>query len=379
MAREEMDREARAMFDHAHYVPVLWWKRGERRALKAVDPVDRAAMTPLLEPLPGYMRLPRRSAQSDVQDDLLVVVEQIADCWGVDDPIFIDAGMVSDAAFRGTTTRSVERFFRELRAAGAHGIPVTRPDRPASFQSVIRDIVQVLGMGVAVRLPVTDLRAQSAGRELRDRLAYLCLTFESVDIIAEYGLVGAGDPSFSYVCRRLPEIHRWRTFTVLGGSFPPDLMGFKTPGQYEQAREEWTRWAAAIAHAGGLPRRPSFGDYTIQHAIYYEPAPGANPSASIRYTADTYWVIMRGQGLRTPGSPGHAQYPANAGLLCARTEFCGPHFSAGDEYIWNIGSHKKGSPGTPETWLRAGINHHLAFVTRQVSAWARAAGTASGR
>lgn len=378
MAREETERGARAMFDHSHYVPVLRWKRGERRALKALDPVDKAAMTPLLEPLPGYMRLPRRSVQSDAQDDLLVVVEQIADCWG-SDPIFVDPGMVSDAPFRGTTRRNAERLFGELTASGVHAIPVTRPDRPASFQSAIRDIVQRLGMGAAVRVPVTSLRAQSAGRELRDLLAYLGLDFESVDVIVEYGLVGVGDPPFSYVCHRLPEIHRWRTFTVLGGSFPPDLMGFKTPGQYEQAREEWTRWAAEIAQAGGLPRRPSFGDYTIQHAIYYEPAPGANPSASIRYTAATYWVIMRGQGLRTPGSPGHAQYPANAELLCTRTEFCGPHFSAGDEYIWNVGSHKKGGPGTPETWLRAGINHHLAFVTRQVSAWARATGTASGR
>ncbi len=366
------------MFDHSHYVPVLRWKRGERGALKAVDPVDRATMTPLLEPLPGYMRLPRRSIQSDAQDDLLVVIEQIVDCWGLD-PIFVDLGMVSDAPFRGTTTRNVERFFRELRAVGVPAIPVIRPSQPTSFRSVIREIAQMLGMGAAIRVPVTSLAAQSAGRELRALVAYLGLDFESADVIVEYGLVGAGDPPFFYVCNRLPEIHLWRTFTVLGGSFPPDLMSFKTPGQYEQAREEWTRWAAEIAQAGKLPRCPSFGDYTIQHAIYYEPVPGANPSASIRYTADTRWVIMRGQGLRTPGSPGHAQYPANAELLCSRREFCGPHFSAGDEYIWNIGSHKKGGPGTPETWLRAGINHHLAFVARQVSAWSRDAGTASGR
>lgn len=72
MAWREKDQGARPMFDHSHYVPVLRWKRGERGALKRLDPVDRAAMTPLLEPLPGYMRLPRRSVQSaPARDDLL--------------------------------------------------------------------------------------------------------------------------------------------------------------------------------------------------------------------------------------------------------------------------------------------------------------------
>jgi hypothetical protein len=63
----------------------------------------------------------------------------------------------------------------------------------------------------------------------------------------------------------------------------------------------------------------------------------------------------------------HAQYPANAELFCARKEFAGAHYSAGDEYIWNVGSHKQPGPGTRETWLRAGINHHLVLTARQIS------------
>jgi hypothetical protein len=114
------------MFDHSHYVPVLRWKRGERLALKAPDPVDRTALTPLLEPLPGYMRPPRRAVHTAAaQDDLLVVVEQIADCWGAN-PIFVDPGMASDSAFRGTTRGNLERFFGELATTGVHAIPVTR-------------------------------------------------------------------------------------------------------------------------------------------------------------------------------------------------------------------------------------------------------------
>lgn len=163
-------------------------------------------------------------------------------------------------------------------------------------------------------------------------------------------------------------LKRWRTFTVLAGSFPPDLIELKKPGQYEIPRDEWTQWVSQTQQGPALPRRPTFGDYTIQHPFYKEPVEGANPSASIRYACDTYWIIMRGQALRKrDGGTRHAQYPANAELLCARKEFAGAHYSVGDEYIWNVGSHKQPGPGTPETWLRAGINHHVVLTARQIS------------
>lgn len=353
------------MFDHSHYVPVLRWKRGEREALRTLDTVDRGAMTPVIELLPGYLRPRRAKGSGPGGDDLSVVIKQIAECWGTA-PIFIDTGAVGGLPYRGSATRNVEQFFTALADKGVHPIPVTRTDRATSFQSAIREVTLAVGKGVAVRIPVTSLQTPTAARELRDLVSYLGVEPASVDIIVEYGVVSDGDPSFASVCHRLPEIRRWRTLTVLGGSFPPDLMGLKKPGQYEVKRQEWKRWAAEIASSAGLLRRPSFGDFTIQHPIYYEPVKGANPSASIRYTSDTYWVIMRGEGLRNPGGTGHKQYPANAELLCERKEFCGAQFSAGDEYIWKIGSHQEDGPGTPETWLRAGINHHLTFTARQV-------------
>ncbi len=71
----------------------------------------------------------------------------------------------------------------------------------------------------------------------------------------------------------------------------------------------------------------------LQYGVFVEPLQGGNPSASIRYTADEYWVIMRGEGVLNKNGPGYAGYSANAQLLCERKEFCGADFSAGDEYI----------------------------------------------
>lgn len=75
---------------------------------------------------------------------------------------------------------------------------------------------------------------------------------------------------------------------------------------------------------------------------------------------------MRGEGLRNEDGPGYAQYPANAELLLGRVEYAGADFSYGDQYIEERASHPE-KPGSPVTWLRAGINHHMTFVVSQIS------------
>jgi hypothetical protein len=187
-----------------------------------------------------------------------------------------------------------------------------------------------------------------------------------VHLIVDVGLVTESGIKFLYICSRVPEVLRWRTFTVLAGSFPKDLSHLSI-GTHLVPRFEWLHWRASLENAN-LPRVPTFGDYTTQHALYTVPPPGANVCASVRYTTDEAWLVMRGEALRSKTGPKYAQYPATAELLCEQKEYRGPAFSSGDHYIWQIASREIEVTGSPETWLRAGINHHLAFVVRQVAA-----------
>jgi len=170
-------------------------------------------------------------------------------------------------------------------------------------------------------------------------------------------------PKFSNVGGCLPFLSRWRSFTIASGAFPKNLSAFKKNSQYTLPRLDWSNWRDQILR--GLPRQPSFGDYTTQHGVFTEPPQNANFSASIRYTADEYWVIMRGEGVHNKGGPGYAGYSANAQLLCERKEFCGADFSDGDEYIATM-SQQTTNPGNAGTWLQASINHHITFVSRQI-------------
>jgi len=78
------------------------------------------------------------------------------------------------------------------------------------------------------------------------------------------------------------------------------------------------------------------------------------------------------------GSLGNAQYPAEAQLLCEMDEFCGTRFSAGDRYLYET-SKMPNRPGTPFTWLRAGINHHMVYTARQIAAFSKTVAKAASR
>lgn len=136
-------------------------------------------------------------------------------------------------------------------------------------------------------------------------------------------------------------------------------------------RLDWRAWRDQVTVQPPLPRLPAFGDYTVQHPVFREPGFGLNFSASIRYTAEDDFVVMRGEGVRNDDGPGYSQWPANAMMLCERPEFRGESFSAGDRYIKEMSAEveKNGSgrTGGPGTWLQAAFNHHLTLTVRQIS------------
>jgi hypothetical protein len=214
-------------------------------------------------------------------------------------------------------------------------------------------------------LSSSQIQSADFAERIIELLNYLGVNVSDADCVIDYKVWQQGASTIASLSDRVPNINGWRTFTVASGAFPRDLTGF-TVGQHALPRFDWMGWRAQISN-GPIPQRlPAFGDYTIQHAQFAEPPERANFSASIRYTGSDHWVIMRGESVFQDNGPGYAQWPANAQLLCARSEYCGPSFSSGDQYIFQMGAQTL-RPGNPETWLRAGINHHISFVVRQIA------------
>lgn len=109
------------MFDHRHYVPILRWKAGEKRALKGLLPRDKAGMTPLFE----WSRAGEVSPEEDRVTPVPTPRELDADIlkhWGAR-PFFCDSHRFCSDHL-GSDLIALRRFATELANGGLRPIPV---------------------------------------------------------------------------------------------------------------------------------------------------------------------------------------------------------------------------------------------------------------
>ncbi len=338
------------MFDHTHYVPVLRWKLAEKHALRDLFPWVKSKLTPLIE-APEWGPI--------TPDLLLRYPVSFLKLWGTT-PFFFDFGPFSS----GVSADTFKDFFDESRNLGLSIIPVTGLATNVELQDAIGITGEIDQRGACLRLYRKDLNRPDLTLALDGLMSRLRLKEADIHVVIDLKVHQPSDSILEPLLSQVPNMTQWRTLTVVSGAFRKDLTGLSV-GRHEFPRSEWTAWFTSVKNHA-LPRKPTFGDYTILNPYLSKPTLGMNISASIRYTSYDYWVVMKGEGLRNKSGAGYAQYPANADLLTMQPEFTGAWFSPGDRYISEIAL--KGKPtGNPKTWLQAGISHHLAFTTDQMT------------
>ena len=372
------------MFNTKHYIPILRWKTAEKEALKELAEEDKQMITPLLELImPPRKRLKkgekpknpeeyRAESVSKLEGALPGLPKEILKYWG-NSPIFIDLNLLINGTLRKW---GYDVIMNTGHAQAISVIPVIRLNSDADLENTVVELVKQYKSGLCLRILRSDLSMDKIALSINDFLKKHELKHGEVDLLVDFELVeDISTSEYSKIAESLqiiPSLPKWRTFTVAGGAFPFDLSHLSAHNTYRIPRSDWTNWFSEI-YSGKLERKPSFADYTIQHPIYTDPNPEANPSASIRYTIENEWIIMRGEALYKVDKegnegPGHSQSPSHAQLLTKEKEYRGRDFSYGDAYIAekakDVNTPKTGSP---RTWLRAGVNHHLALVARQIS------------
>ncbi|PIT88971.1 MAG: hypothetical protein COU27_02810, partial [Candidatus Levybacteria bacterium CG10_big_fil_rev_8_21_14_0_10_36_7] len=222
--------------------------------------------------------------------------------------------------------------------------------------------------GVCLRITDSNFKEKTLSNDIENFLRNNKLGAKDVDFLVDFKIIDekTSIDSLEAKINSIPKITEWRTFIVAGGSFPENLSHLEKHNQHNIPRIDWAIWNELLTK---LKRRPSFADYTIQYPIYLPKTSAFNPSASIRYTLENEWVIVRGEGLRNPKGAGFKQYPAQAQILANQKNiFKGEDFSTGDAYIAEKAKDiKTKKTGNPKTWLEAGINHHVSLVVDQIS------------
>ena len=346
------------------YVPVLRWKRAERHALRYLVDDVRQRICPLIEVTNRTFVDPTEAGPVDVSSAVGKLAKEVVGEWGCG-ACFLDFHLLSGHPVGSDGVHALEAVCAAVLEERGKVIPVTGVARDSVYQDAVARVVEEKRTGVCIRVARPYLERIDFGSMLSGLMSRLGVDRNDTHIVLDLGIVLGDSLLTAEACAALPALDSWQTVTVLAGAFPKDLTGFK-PGQHLHPRSDWLAWRGAVSDGWPLSRTPSFGDYTIQHPVFAEPPPRANFSASIRYTAEDDWVVMRGEGVFNDDGPGYAQWPANAQLLCERSEFCGEDFSYGDRYIATMARQTK-KPGNPETWLLAGFSHHLTLVTRQIA------------
>jgi len=358
------------------YVPIVRWRPAERRAIERLHQKDRNGVNPLIE----FIMPPPKTDENDYRKiledpkskflrNLPDIAKKIIKCWGKD-PVFIDVHLL-DGDIRAhafdqilSSTANLEIFSIPI----TYVIPVTSTEADAAIRNIAIKFAKQNDRGLCIRVDESHLQDGNFQNLIENFVSGNKLPIENTDILIDLKIVDENKNSQLIIERlsKIPHIEKWRSFILAGGSFPKDLSNFEKHGHHPVKRLDWNLWKEVSGNKI-LKRKPDFSDYTIQHPIYYRSIPGANTSASIRYTNDDQWEIMRGEGLRNPKGAGFKQYPAQAQLLVQQSFFKGADYSFGDAYIAEKAKPKAETTGSPQTWLTAGINHHITLVARQIA------------
>jgi hypothetical protein len=267
--------------------------------------------------------------------------------------------------------------FDDLRSRQCPAVPVTGISRDPSHQRAVNQVVAKDERGLCLRLQIGEAAKPNLKNEI-DGLLNNVVPPSECDLVLDLGA-----PNFvplegfakavEVLVRKLPYLRSWRTFTLLGTSFPPSMAEVKT-SPISLPRNEWLLYRlVATSLSRSRLRIPAFGDYSINYPTSLPlDMRLLKPSATIRYTTETAWFIVKGPNVRDKK---FEQYRTHCRTVMQSAGYSGPDFSAGDKYIYECG-RGVASTGNLTTWRFVGTNHHLEVVVRAVANLFAASGIA---
>jgi hypothetical protein len=357
------------MFDQTHYVPVLKGRDGEYGALKQLNDAARSKLTPLIEIPPVPWDFEKKIPQKSLDSHLEKVAAKLLKSWGKEHPIFLDTLWLAGPAKMKNGLHPLTYILQAGRTLDLKIVPVTGFMRERGHVDICKSAHRDDKRGVCLRLLREDLMSNDGpGSDLQRLLDELSASPREVDLLLDLRSLATGQATETAetikLIRRIPELRRWRSFTICGTSFPSTLANLPMEACSYIARLEWGLWNGLREQLPEETRQPTFGDYAIAHPEPSEVDPRImKASAAIRYTSSNNWLVVRGRGLKKYKFD---QFYALSRNLTRRPEYRGKDFSWGDGYIEGCGRQVFGK-GNLTTWRQVGTSHHLAFVLDQIA------------
>ena len=252
------------------------------------------------------------------------------------------------------TIRSASSLDPEFRAVNA--VPVVGLLRGDDYLAACQSIVMRDGRGVCLRIQREDfVDFPDLRTRIEEVMRSVDLGPESADVVLDLRALNPAERDMNAtrvagLIKKIPWLNRWRSLTFAATSFPQNLTGIPPADGTFIERNEWQLWIDTAALTSRIGRVPIFGDYAISHPEPAEVDPRImRPSASVRYTCDGAWLVLKARNLRDHG---YGQFHEVCRDLIARPEYRGPDFSWGDRYVADCAAELVGT-GNLTTWRKA--------------------------
>jgi hypothetical protein len=362
--------------DRQHYVSCLRWKQGEYQALYRLSSDAQDSIVPLIEVAEIGFDFETQTNAKSIDDHLARFAKRVRDKWGRRQ-CFVDLRHIDCSQHMADGRHAMTFIFDDLRSKGALATPVIGLEQDSECQVAVGEVVANDNRGLCLRINIEEV-AKPDPRSSIDEMLEMCeVDVEQCDLILDLGA-----PNFEPIngfagllhtlITNLPYLDLWRSFGLIGTSFPLS-MGEVASGPSIIPRNEWRLYKRLVARLGASGIRiPSFGDYAINHPrIVRLDWRVVKPYASVRYTIDDGWLIVRGQNVRDHK---FGQYRELCQAVVSSKHYCGSGFSEGDEYIYKC-ARGIGPTGNLTVWRRVGTNHHLEKVVQDVATFAASSDT----
>lgn len=335
------------------YVPILRWKKGERRGLNNLQSDAKTDVVPLFQLQPEQFKAPTGARSASVSPAQHFVAQVLAD-WGTS-PFYLDASALPQGI--GTAHHPLIDIAAAARVAGIHLIPATSLGVKPSYQTAVVAINSADNRGAALRVDLSEFSSASSW------VAGLSLPLSQLDLIADLKTsIGVASALGTALITTFATLHggaSWRTVTIAGTSIPDDFSGYSA-GLHTIKRIEWSLWSKLVT--AGLPYRLDYGDYaTVSLAAPPSGIAWGYP-INVKYTLKNEFLICR--GIKTTGKGGVDMAPQ----LISHAKKIKGHSGRGpitgcwaDDQIDKVASGTQ-SCGSLETWVRYGVNRHIERV-----------------
>ncbi|MFG1381257.1 beta family protein [Xanthobacter versatilis] len=352
------------------YRPLLRWKRGEQTALTNLVSGHKDATKPLLNIMPHAFNPPPGGDADGAFDQRIVQdADRLNSAWAGYEAA-VDLGDIDPDARCAGGVHPVRRFFDQIASGtpSANARPVLRLTSDDDYLAAAASVCADYGVNPVFRLTPDDLAEINVADTLAAMLGECSMEPTDCDFVVDMGYISSTGRSIITARGALaavPFSSDWASLVLVAGSFPENLAGYAV-GTHIVERHEWSVWLANRSVAG---RVVTYGDYATIHPLPVEEGLDPrtmNPTASVRYTFEDTWILLRGQGTRTRGSQGFSQFYGHADTIVNMPQYRGAAFSFGDTKIMRIHQRVE-NQGNLETWITIGVNHHIAELVGQLS------------